>query len=368
MGMLTTTGGSSILAQELGAGLREHQIETHYCHLNHHSLRPETDHLLDEEPGNQTSALLDVPRSLSGAIDAATGLIAVHDRWPFHLFHLHSLQVYGQPALMLQQLRNVPFVVTCHGSDVLSEILMDRNREIVAAMLRAAAAVTCVSHHVAENLARKIPGLPHVSVIPNFVRAAWRQPQRPHAPQSGRFLHVSSLRPVKRPELLLACFRLIRQSLPSAQLAIVTTGHGQARLLSLVDKPAENGIQIYNGEEDPQHLEREYSRAAAMILTSRFEGFGLVVLEALTHRCPVVAPPTGALPEVLGLDWPLLTRDDQAASLAQAALSAASGNGVSAAAIDAVLQRYHGPHQIAAYAHLYRKILNRTNHSNKANP
>lgn len=359
MGMLTTTGGSSVLAQELGAGLSEHGIETHYCHLNRADLRPQSDHFLDAGPGNQIGDLLDVPPSLAGAIDAAMGLLQIHDSWPFDLFHLHSLQVFGQPALLLERLRGVPFVVTCHGSDVLSEFLMDRSREVVAYLLGQAAAVTCVSQHVADVLSQKLPQI-RPRVIPNFVRAAWRGLQSDHRPEPGRLLHVSSLRPVKRPDLLLAVFDQVRRQLPSARLSIVTTTEGRARLLQLVGERAEEqGIEVHIADTQRDTLEREYQRAAATLLTSRFEGFGLVVLEALAHGCPVVAPPTGALPEVLGHDWPLLSPDEQVSSLAELALRACNPPAVSPAAMASVLARYDGPTQIAAYAQLYGELLER---------
>ncbi len=359
MGMLTTTGGSSVLAQELGAGLSTHGIETHYCHLNREDQRPESDHFLDPWPGDQIGELLDVPPSLAGAIDAASGLLRIHDSWPFDLFHLHSLQIFGQPALMLERLRGVPYVVTCHGSDVLSEFLMDRSREVVAYLLAQAAAVTCVSHHVAEVLTQKLPQI-RPRVIPNFVRAAWRGSASQHRPEPGRLLHVSSLRAVKRPELLLAVFSQVRRQLPSARLSVVTTSEGRARLVQLVGESAEaRGIEIHIAGTQRDTLEREYQRAAATLLTSRFEGFGLVVLEALAHGCPVVAPPTGALPEVLGQDWPLLSADDSVASLAALALRACEPPAVSPATMTRILSRYDGPSQIAAYARLYAEVLER---------
>lgn len=358
MGMLARTGGSSVVAQEVGEGLAALGVPVRYCHLDADGLRPGLDVHIDAVPGNASSMLLDVPPALGGGLDASTGLLRAYERWPFELFHLHSLQVFGLPALMLKSMRGVPYVVTCHGSDVLSETLMDRNRDVAEALLRQASAVTCVSQYLADALQDKIPGLA-VTVIPNFVRAAWRLPHAARRVESARFLHVSSLRSVKRPELLLETFRRVRAVRPDATLVIATTAMGRERLRWIVgDQPQAQGLHVIDDTADPQTLSREYRRACALLLTSRFEGFGLVVLEALAHGLPVIAPAVGALPEVLGHDWPLLVdADADADAVATAALRAADGDGVAPDRIAAVLAKYDGPSQIAAYARLYRQVL-----------
>ena len=54
------------------------------------------------------------------------------------------------------------------------------------------------------------------------------------------------------------------------------------------------------GDIDDQELERQYASAQVLLMLSRDEGFGLPVLEAMAHGCPVVAAARAALPEVVG--------------------------------------------------------------------
>ena len=51
---------------------------------------------------------------------------------------------------------------------------------------------------------------------------------------------------------------------------------------------------------DDRDLARLYRAASMLVYPSRFEGFGLPPLEAMTHGCPVVAARAGPMPEVLG--------------------------------------------------------------------
>jgi alpha-1,3-rhamnosyl/mannosyltransferase len=54
------------------------------------------------------------------------------------------------------------------------------------------------------------------------------------------------------------------------------------------------------GDPDDGQLAQQYSGAQALLLLSRDEGFGLPVLEAMAHGCPVVAADRASLPEVCG--------------------------------------------------------------------
>ena len=60
-----------------------------------------------------------------------------------------------------------------------------------------------------------------------------------------------------------------------------------------------------------------YRRAVALVLPSRYEGFGLPVLEAMRAGCPVICADSSALPEVAGSAALRFPWDDSAALAAQ---------------------------------------------------
>jgi len=61
-----------------------------------------------------------------------------------------------------------------------------------------------------------------------------------------------------------------------------------------------SGSTVYMLQLDDQELRSAYSGAVALVYPSKYEGFGLPVLEALACGCPVITCPNASIPEVAG--------------------------------------------------------------------
>jgi glycosyltransferase involved in cell wall biosynthesis len=81
-----------------------------------------------------------------------------------------------------------------------------------------------------------------------------------------------------------------------------------------------------------------YAGAAAVVMPSRYEGFGLPCLEAMACGTPVVTTDAGALPETCG-DAALIVKLDDADELATATVVAATNDGARAGLIAAGMTR-----------------------------
>jgi glycosyltransferase involved in cell wall biosynthesis len=90
-----------------------------------------------------------------------------------------------------------------------------------------------------------------------------------------------------------------------------------------------------------EHLPGLYAGAAAFVLPSRHEGFGLPCIEAMACGTPVVASNRGALPETCG-DAALLVDPDDHGAIADAVLAAALDEATSARLREAGLARAAG--------------------------
>jgi glycosyltransferase involved in cell wall biosynthesis len=109
---------------------------------------------------------------------------------------------------------------------------------------------------------------------------------------------VARLAPQKDLSTLLRAFALIHVKFPSARLIII--GAGPDREI-LVKQASELGVSeeiIWVGRTSEVY--EFLSLMDVFVLTSLYEGFGLVLIEAMVANCPIVAARNSAIPEVLG--------------------------------------------------------------------
>jgi glycosyltransferase involved in cell wall biosynthesis len=141
------------------------------------------------------------------------------------------------------------------------------------------------------------PGLSRALAAPPDLTA---RAERLRLPADGFLLTVATLEPRKGLDLLLAA--LARADAPELPLVVVgQAGWGGVDPRSLAAQrgfPA--GRLVLLGRVDDADLATCYSRATAVVVPSRAEGFGLPVLEAMSLGAPVVATTVPAMVEVAG--------------------------------------------------------------------
>lgn len=113
--------------------------------------------------------------------------------------------------------------------------------------------------------------------------------------------HTGSPFPHKNIKRLIAAFELVHQSHPELQLVLSGKHeHYFEKLKKHIQKsPARDNI-ITPGWVELSELKWLYQNAAAYVLTSLSEGFGLPGLEAMAHGCPLVSSNATCLPEIYG--------------------------------------------------------------------
>jgi glycosyltransferase involved in cell wall biosynthesis len=96
----------------------------------------------------------------------------------------------------------------------------------------------------------------------------------------------------------------------SLVLAGVDRGVGESLDQAAASAAAPDAV-VRLGSVSEERLRALYRGAAALVYPSRYEGFGLPVLEAMASGTPVIASHAGSIPEVLGNAGVLLDPDDR---------------------------------------------------------
>jgi len=132
-------------------------------------------------------------------------------------------------------------------------------------------------------------------------------------------LSVARLDPQKDLQTLIRAFSLIRKERP-ARLAILGEGSERAKLEGLVkDLGLENDVWMPGFVDNPFKFMK---RSAVFALSSKFEGFGMVIAEALAVGTPVVSTdcPSGPSEILEGGKWGKLVPVGDHEKLAEAIL------------------------------------------------
>lgn len=118
--------------------------------------------------------------------------------------------------------------------------------------------------------------------------------------ESPIILYVGRLSEEKGIEDLLHAFVKVRESFPKAELRLIGDGPQKADIVRLAKQLGIDPGRTVLGSRVSSELFEEYSRASVTVLPSHSEPWGLVVNEALSYGCPVVATSVcGCVPELV---------------------------------------------------------------------
>jgi glycosyltransferase involved in cell wall biosynthesis len=169
-------------------------------------------------------------------------------------------------------------------------------RTLVPPSVRRAARVLTVSRWTKRDLV-EVYGLPDekVVVVPNGVDPAFR-PEGPARRGAPYALFVGALQPRKDPLTAIRALALVDRDLRLVIAGPEKRGAEDVRH-AIASLRLERRVELV-GHVDKDELAALYRGAACLVFPSRYEGFGLPMIEAMASGTPVVASAAGAIPEV----------------------------------------------------------------------
>jgi len=286
--------------------------------------------------------------------------------WSFDILHAHlpHAEIYG--ALALRQRPQARFAITRHSDNPFR-----RNpvlRLVFTPSWRRANSLIAISEAVRQSMIRRehIPS-ERIVVIPygldsqKFVAGAvpGRLRSELGIPDSPLVGFVGRLARPKGADTLLRAFVHVELQEPQAQLVIAGDGPWRQRLVRLGGDLGLRNVHFLGWREDVASILADLDVVA---MPSRWEGFGLVALEAMSLGKPVIATRVSALPEVVadGVTG-LLAPPEDPASLAEEILkllrNPALARRMGQAGLRRVRQEFGVDRMISSTLRVYGQIL-----------
>jgi N-acetyl-alpha-D-glucosaminyl L-malate synthase BshA len=255
-------------------------------------------------------------------------------------------------------------VTTLHGTDT---TLLGQDPDYRTAIEHALVhsdAVTAVSDSLRNQTQESFHLKRPIEVIPNFFT--------PNKPKRSReevrrdlgvtdeflVLHMSSLRPVKRIDLLLHTIAMSKNR-ELVRLLIMAGGSFEPYEPLLDELRLRDTVIVRQNTV----MVDEYVQAAdAGLYTSEYESFGLSVLETMFYGKPVVAFRVGGIPEVIGDSYPLYPFGDVGAAAAGLDVLIESpklARELGERGRIRALERFSADRILPSYEALYRRVLAR---------
>jgi teichuronic acid biosynthesis glycosyltransferase TuaC len=230
----------------------------------------------------------------------------IHASFPFDLVHAHFIYPEGVVAARVARRYDVPFVVTEHApwTRWLDEPGIARQAVPAA---RAAAMIMPVSTSVLRTIRAYAGESARATVVPVGVDEDLFTPGDESARRAHQILYVGLINFNKGIDILLAAMaRLAAQGAPGRLLLAGGSFYRNTRLQEerLREQAAALGLGdrvSFLGRLLPAEVARLMAESAVVVLPSRAESFGAVLVEALASGTPVVATRCGG-PEDIVLD------------------------------------------------------------------
>jgi glycosyltransferase involved in cell wall biosynthesis len=237
----------------------------------------------------------------------------------YQIVHSHLVHADWYVAAASAAVPGVALVSTKHNDDRFRRTYPFRVIERVLSN-RCAATIT-ISEALRDFTLRYSPPRTPVVTVLYGLKAPPGAPERSSEFDSPTLLAVARLVRQKGLDILIQAMRPIKDSVPDARLLLAGDGPERPALERLArDVGLADSVSFLGHRDDVDDLMRS---AWILVHPSRWEGFGLVLLEAMKQGLPIVAARVSAVPEIVIPEATgLLVPPEDPRALAEAAIRA----------------------------------------------
>jgi glycosyltransferase involved in cell wall biosynthesis len=241
------------------------------------------------------------------------------------IIHAHSVIWAGYAASLIADKYKLPYLITEHRGRFVDnpyahKVLKNTGyKTLIKTGLDHAKKIIIVNNSIKSGLLA-FSNVPehNISCIPNMVDTSFFVPiktQRTDKPFT--FFSLGELTNIKGMDILIRAFsKFIAQKNMDVQLRIGGSGPQEQNLRKLAKDLGVFKKISFTGTLNNEEVLAEYQNAHAFILTSRFESFGVVFIEAMSAGLPVIGTRCGGPENIITKDTGYLANVDDIDNIA----------------------------------------------------
>lgn len=234
------------------------------------------------------------------------------------LIHAHGVLWGGSAARQIAATWNIPYVITEHSSALVQQSLPAWQYRTARRAFQQACARIAVSQMLKQVLQRKF-AIHDFEVIPNLVEVAFfKAPERTPAIERFQFITISNLKREKGIDYLLYAYATAFGKDQRVRLLICGDGPERASLQRLAQQLGIAERVHFRGRCTREEIRQCLWQSHVLVHPSRYETFGVVLIEAMATGLPVIATQCGGPEEIVQPETGMLVEPGNVAALSAA--------------------------------------------------
>ena len=241
------------------------------------------------------------------------------------IIHVHSMWYAGFAAQLIYEKYGIPYVITEHSSAFARNLIPRDIIDSLRSVVEQAKACIAVSQKFSNYLEAQFPSSNWI-YIPNIVNDDFftspKAVGNTGLSSKIRIISICHLNKNKNTALLIKAFALVLEQDVDFNLELVIGGEGEERktLQSLVENLGLKNHVQFLGPLTRNQVKQEINQSSIFVVSSKYETFGVVVVEALALGKPVVSTQCGGPESIINKDVGVLVENDSVTELAKGIL------------------------------------------------
>lgn len=239
-------------------------------------------------------------------LSALIVLLKIVNQKKIDIVHAHWIFPQGLIAVIARffSKKRYKIIVTSHGTDIdlIANVLL---RTFIKFTLKKTDIINPVSVFLKRKIIDFVGNENKICVIPmgtkddlfgdktNSIKI------KDECAEKKFLLYVGRLTEGKDIPTLIRAFNKISDEFPDLFLYIIGEGNEYQKLNTLVSSLGINNKVLFFGQIERERLPPYFRKARILVSSSLKEGFGLVFVEALLSRCPVIATSVGGIGDII---------------------------------------------------------------------